>query len=182
MQVWLFIYLFSQLLAVFALAHDADQIVLGNLQTLKFFEPTPTISPEMDPIGSKDVNWSTQDDVVSPPQTAPFTSATSGPGSGGGATCVQGCLARAASQVGCGGSANFWCVCKKGAYVGKAWDCFGQSGCPGPDIGKALGDLNVACRPYRGFAASVDESPESPMITPEGTPAVVLGSNRFDEL
>ncbi|KEP47001.1 CFEM domain protein [Rhizoctonia solani 123E] len=182
MRFLLFIYLFSQLLAVFALANEADQIVLGNLQTLKLFEPTPTTSPEMDPIGTKDVNWSTQDETISPPQTAPFSTATSGSGSGGGATCVQGCLARAASQVGCGSSANFWCVCKKGAYVGKAWDCFGQSGCPGSDIGKALGDLKSACRSFSRLAASADEGPESPMVTPEGTPAVVLGSSRYDEL
>ncbi|KDN37863.1 hypothetical protein RSAG8_09837, partial [Rhizoctonia solani AG-8 WAC10335] len=181
MQFLLFIYFFSPLLATFALAHDADQMVLGNMRTFKLFEPTPTISPEMDPIGTEDANLTTTDEIISPPRTTLAMTATSGPGSGGGATCVQGCLARAASQVGCGSSANFWCVCKKGAYVGKAWDCFGQSGCPQSDIGKALGDLKVACAPYRRLAAS-DESPESPMIIPEGTPAVVLGSSRFDEL
>ncbi|CAE6519503.1 hypothetical protein RSOLAG22IIIB_10594 [Rhizoctonia solani] len=176
------VYVLSSLSAIFALANDADQMVLGDLRTIKLFEPTPTVSPQVDPIGTDDVNMNTQEDIASPPRTAPFVTATSNPGTGGGATCVQGCLARAASQVGCGGSGNFWCVCKKGAYVGKAWDCFGQSGCSGSDIGKALGDLNVACRPYRGFAASVDEIPESPMITPEGTPAVGFGSSKHDEL
>ncbi|CAE7199024.1 unnamed protein product, partial [Rhizoctonia solani] len=160
------------LFAIFGLAHDADQVVLGDMRPFKPFEPTPIIAPVN--LINEDF---TQDGIVSPPRSAPTASAT--PPSGGGATCVQDCLAHAASQVGCGGSGNLRCACNKSAYV--AWDCFGQSGCAGPDIGRALGDLNVACGPFRGFAACA-EIPESPMVAPEGTPAVVFGSNKFDEL
>ncbi|CAE6466308.1 unnamed protein product [Rhizoctonia solani] len=177
-------YLFFSLLHIFALANDADQVVLGDLRTIKVFEPSPTSSFEPSPVGTDGSNAITPHVVPSAfPTGLPIASfSLAGPGTGGGPTCVQSCLARAASQVGCGGSANFWCVCKKNAYIGKAWDCFGQSGCPGDAIGRALGDLNVACRPYKRLTAG-DELPESPMITPEGTPVVALfGSGRFDEL
>ncbi|KAH7335026.1 hypothetical protein B0J17DRAFT_97390 [Rhizoctonia solani] len=176
-------YLFFSLLHIFALANDADQVVMGDIRTLKVFEPSPTSSFEPSPVGTDSTNAITPHTVPFAFPTAPsISSSLAGPGSGGGPTCVQTCLARAASQVGCGSSANFWCVCKKGAYIGKAWDCFGQSGCPGDAIGRALGDLNVACRPYKRLVLG-DESPESPMITPEGTPVMApLGPGRFDEL
>ncbi|KAJ1306309.1 hypothetical protein OPQ81_011008 [Rhizoctonia solani] len=175
-----FIYL---LLPYFILANQVDQTVLGDLRAFKLFESTPTASPELSPIETQVTKMITQEHVWSASPITWVMSSFANPGEGGGATCVQTCLARAASQVGCGGSANFRCVCKKGGYVGKSWDCFGQSGCPADAIGRALADLNVACQPYRRLASSIDESPESPVITPEGTPIVAsFESSKHDEL
>ncbi|CAE6476549.1 unnamed protein product [Rhizoctonia solani] len=142
------------LFAIFGLARDVDQVVLGDMLPFKPFEPTPTIAP-VNPINED----FTQDEIISSPRTTPTPSAA--PPSGGGATCAQGCLARAATQVRCGGSGDFRCVCNKSEY--------------------ALEHLDIACRSPRRFAAG-GGIPESPMVAPEGTPAVAFGSSRFDEL
>ncbi|CAE7126085.1 unnamed protein product [Rhizoctonia solani] len=162
------------LFAIFGLARDVDQVVLGDMLPFKPFEPTPTIAP-VNPINED----FTQDEIISSPRTTPTPSAA--PPSGGGATCAQGCLARAATQVRCGGSGDFRCVCNKSEYVGQARACFDQSRCAGSDIGQALEHLDIACRSPRRFAAG-GGIPESPMVAPEGTPAVAFGSSRFDEL
>ncbi|CAE6348776.1 unnamed protein product [Rhizoctonia solani] len=183
MKFQLFFYLLFSLLFNRILAHEANEIVLGDLRTTKLFEPTPTSLPGLSPIETKIIDVITQHVIPSTSQTAPTVTATGDSGTAGGRTCVQGCLAQAASQVNCGGAGNFRCVCKKKDYVGKAWDCFGQMGCSGPEIGSALADLNVACQPFGRRNLLEDKGPESPMIVPASTPVLdSFESSRFDEL
>ncbi|KAF8721661.1 hypothetical protein RHS02_08866, partial [Rhizoctonia solani] len=183
MHFLLFIYPFLFFVSGFAHVHGADQIVLGDLRTIKLFEPSPTSSPTLSPIETETTNTITRHDIPSASQTVLAASFTGDSGTAGGRTCVQDCLARAASQVNCGGAGNFWCVCKKSAYVGKAWDCFGQMRCPGADIGRALADLNAACQPIGRANLQGDEIVESPLVVPESTPvAASFEWGRFDEL
>ncbi|KAF8667984.1 hypothetical protein RHS04_09219 [Rhizoctonia solani] len=185
MRFLLFVYSVLSLFFVsgFAHVHGADQIVLGDLRTIKLFEPSPTSSPTLSPIETETTNTITRHDIPSASQTVLAASFTGDSGTAGGRTCVQDCLARAASQVNCGGVGNFWCVCKKSAYVGKAWDCFGQMRCPGADIGRALADLNAACQPIGRANFQGDEIVESPLVVPESTPvAASFEWGSFDEL
>jgi hypothetical protein len=107
MRFLLFVFLSFSFLIDWILAHEAEQIVLGDLRTAKLFEPSPTNSPSLSPIETKIFDVITQHTIPSTSQIVLPATATGEPGTAGGSTCVQGCLARAASQVNCGGAYVF---------------------------------------------------------------------------
>ncbi|CAE7205707.1 unnamed protein product [Rhizoctonia solani] len=94
--------------------------------------PTPTIS------GPRDTETSTTS------ITLPTPSATSPVG--GGATCVQSCLAKAASQAGCTSSADVPCICQSRIYASTAQSCFSDSACENGASQSAIGDYGTVCR------------------------------------
>ncbi|CAE6480184.1 hypothetical protein ACGC1H_005296 [Rhizoctonia solani] len=102
--------------------------------------PTPTIS---DP-GSTEFATGTSTSTTLPP------TGTSPPPIGGGATCVQSCLAEAAAQAGCKSSVDVRCICQSGIYISTAQSCFSNSACDNANSQSAIGDYGTVCRNGNG--------------------------------
>ncbi|CAE6348800.1 unnamed protein product [Rhizoctonia solani] len=108
-------------------------------------EPTPEPTTTLVFITDSD----TQTTITSTPTSTETTSfpivSTAAPPTGGGATCVQRCLAEAADSVGCRGGADLECVCASGSYLSMARTCFTNSTCDNELSQAAVQDYGAAC-------------------------------------
>ncbi|CAE6349665.1 unnamed protein product [Rhizoctonia solani] len=124
--------------------------------TLVSVAPTTTIS-EPENSGTTTTTSTTE----SPTATAP-------PPVGGGATCVQSCLAKAATQVGCKNLVDVPCVCQSAAYMSTAQICFNDSFCQNADVQNAIEDYGTVCR-NGNQNSGTETSPRSTSPTPSRT-------------
>lgn len=110
---------FSSILALTLALHVVAQSPDDPEQTNLDPEPEPTQSdpPETivpEPTITEPATTETETATTEPTITPTSTAA---PPSGGGATCVQTCLTRAASQAGCKSGADSACVCKRCVFL-----------------------------------------------------------------
>ncbi|KAJ1306307.1 hypothetical protein OPQ81_011006 [Rhizoctonia solani] len=129
---------------------------LGQTSSNEPDVPDTTVGPTAEPT-TKPLSFSmtdTQMTITSAPSgtstiptepstTTPVSSAA--PPSGGGATCVQRCLAQSASSVGCQSGADLPCVCNSQTYLSLARTCFTNSGCNEDASQAAVQDYGIAC-------------------------------------
>ncbi|KAG8706711.1 hypothetical protein FRC08_000897 [Ceratobasidium sp. 394] len=123
-------------------------------------DPTPTSEPETS------ITPAPESGAIST-TTTPAPESTAIPPEGGGASCVQGCLVRAAAEVGCKSITDFTCVCASSGYLQEARSCFSEFSCQSSAVGAAVKDYNTAC----------NVNSESPVIT-SGAVTTVSGSAR----
>ncbi|QRV98476.1 hypothetical protein RhiJN_26495 [Ceratobasidium sp. AG-Ba] len=100
--------------------------------------------------------------------TFPTSVGTAAPPNGGGATCVQDCLAIAASGAGCSSSVDIRCVCSSFTFLGLAQNCFGMSSCDSGSASRALNDQRVVCG--AGATTSTGQPTQAPSTASALTP------------
>ncbi|KAG8782231.1 hypothetical protein FRC12_021055 [Ceratobasidium sp. 428] len=109
---------------------------------------------------------SSTDDWVRP--TTSLGSAA--PINGGGPSCAQDCLARAASGAGCSSSVDMQCVCSSPTFRGLAQNCFGMSNCDASSASRALNDVNTLCQagqaPPPGPSPTFSAPAPAPTVAP----------------
>ncbi|KAF8721660.1 hypothetical protein RHS02_08864, partial [Rhizoctonia solani] len=128
--------------------------VLGQAITSGTPDPTTTTIEFITDTDTETTITSTPTSTSS--STFPIAS-TAAPPVGGGATCVQRCLAEAADNVGCRGGADLTCVCASGSYLSIARTCFSDSRCDDALSQSAVQDYGSAC--------SVSPTPPQPPVT-----------------
>ncbi|QRV84421.1 hypothetical protein RhiJN_12437 [Ceratobasidium sp. AG-Ba] len=125
-------------------------------------EPTSTEPPETSTTLTDTFSETT---TSTPPAT---TSASASSPVGGGQTCVQACLAQAATNVGCNGlgkshavdskrHTHFWTL--SSSFMSNAESCFANDNCDSAAVSSATSDYQSVC-----------DSLSTPRITPSTTP------------
>ncbi|KAG9122746.1 hypothetical protein FRC07_000743 [Ceratobasidium sp. 392] len=120
-----------------------------------------SLAPDPAPTQFVTTIFSTSSDDFSPSTSI----GSAAPINGGGPSCVQDCLAKAASNAGCRSSSTF---------RGLAQNCFGINECEASSASRALGEMNTACRTVvttsqGGQAPPTQSFPTSSAPTPPPT-------------
>ncbi|CAE6450854.1 unnamed protein product [Rhizoctonia solani] len=124
-------------------SNEPDVSVVTNSPAPEPTTPPPSLITITEaPITSPPSETST---ISTEPTTTITTLSTAAPPSGGGATCVQQCLAQSAATVGCRSGADVACVCNSQTYLSLARTCFTNSGCDDISSQQAVQDYGTAC-------------------------------------
>ncbi|QRV98480.1 CFEM domain protein [Ceratobasidium sp. AG-Ba] len=152
--------------------HDyavAAQSSSEPVETVTEPEPEPTPTESIDPtttVPGPTITPGPDTTIPSETSTAGIIVSTAIPPVGGGATCVQTCLVRAAAGAGCQSSTDLACVCSGENYLGLAQICFSEFSCQASAVSEAEGDYNGICRIGNDSSSSLATSSSSRSNSP----------------
>ncbi|QRV98468.1 CFEM domain protein [Ceratobasidium sp. AG-Ba] len=105
---------------------------------------TPTDTPT-DTFENSETSMTLTDTLSYPSTTSIPPAPTATSPSGGGQTCVQKCLAQAATDSGCNGFTDSRCICTSSSFMNNARNCFSDQNCDPAMIASATQDYSSVC-------------------------------------
>ncbi|KAG8782813.1 hypothetical protein FRC12_020385 [Ceratobasidium sp. 428] len=98
---------------------------------------------------------------------------------GGGPSCAQDCLAKAASGAGCSSFVDRQCICSSSTFRDLAKNCFGMSKCDASSASRALNDVNTPCQAEQAFTDVFRSSSSSHSSSSQSRPELSLSGSKY---